>query len=944
MDQLPQRLELWWAGLDDAARRRASVLMLICVGYMVHYLVYCILQPFFIEDSAITYAFARHLVEGDGLAGYAGGERVEGYSNPTWTALMAAVHALGVPMWVGAKLAGGVLGVLTLPLVYRTTRRAMPHLPAGYALLGPAMLAGSVQFVLWNASGLENSLLCFLLAAAMHRLLSEMEARGAGERPRPWSGLIFALLAMTRPEGMAYAVFGGVALGLDALRTRRLRHLLPWALAFLVPFAAYQVWRTSYFAWPLPNTYYAKLGRGTTFQPFGWDVKGWKYVNGWFTRHGVVYLTPLLIVGLTGMRSWARWLGVAVLGWLSVVVLWDGAVDWGALGLDAMADSWRPVKSHWVELRVGSIAASAALLGLLSLATDGWRARGLMWISAAFGIFFAVYAGGDWMAQHRWFNIVVLNLLPLMAVGLAELLHAALPADAVAPLGAWRLPLRPALAVVLLAGWVGGEAHQDFLFANSPETSPRDIHRRVTYMAHAQRRVDADNITLLDVDMGAHMYFTGWDIVDIAGLIDVPMAQHSDFNRRFIEEYVFGQRVPDFAHVHGGWARSSKIPTHGDWRRNYIEIPGYPIGGDRLHVGNHVRKGLFVHEASPEGLPPGATTFGRRLELVSVAVRAPLVAQGGALMVESVWHSLHHKSDIRVLWFLVDADGTVVHSEASAPAWDWYPVRQWRVDEWVDGRHELHLPADLPMGDYTLGMVVLDDSIGGVLPDSATVSGRHVYLPGERITDIVVEVRTAEEAAAAAAADVARALAAAEAGDCDAVWPAWKDGRRHRLLDGDWMEATDFTVRDALAGCLVEAAAAAEHLDDEIALLAEARRWQRHNAQLVPRARLRAAELADQAELAFAEGDWGRAQARAEEALSLDPMRAGLRRLAEDARDYKLRIVRPGREKSDLPPLAGAEEADEDGVVREARRLDDPNRDPNADPNEDEGGEGPDDT
>ena len=60
-------------------------------------------------------------------------------------------------------------------------------------------------------------------------------------------------------------------------------------------------------------------------------------------------------------------------------------------------------------------------------------------------------------------------------------------------------------------------------FCMAPETSVNDIHRRVRYMKWVQEKLDVDHITLLDVDMGAHVYYSGWDIVDIAGLVDVPI-------------------------------------------------------------------------------------------------------------------------------------------------------------------------------------------------------------------------------------------------------------------------------------------------------------------------------------------------------------------------------------------------------------------------------------
>ena len=83
MDRVPMRLQAWWRQLDDRGRRNASALVVLCLLYTAHYLAYCIPQPFYIEDAGISFAYARNLVEGDGLATYAGGPRVEGYSNPT---------------------------------------------------------------------------------------------------------------------------------------------------------------------------------------------------------------------------------------------------------------------------------------------------------------------------------------------------------------------------------------------------------------------------------------------------------------------------------------------------------------------------------------------------------------------------------------------------------------------------------------------------------------------------------------------------------------------------------------------------------------------------------------------------------------------------------------------------------------------------------------------
>ena len=41
-----------------------------------------------------------------------------------------------------------------------------------------------------------------------------------------------------------------------------------------------------------------------------------------------------------------------------------------------------------------------------------------------FGVFFALYSGGDWMRQLRWFSLVSVSLMPLIAIGLATFIDA----------------------------------------------------------------------------------------------------------------------------------------------------------------------------------------------------------------------------------------------------------------------------------------------------------------------------------------------------------------------------------------------------------------------------------------------------------------------------------------------------------------------------------------
>jgi len=838
-----------------------SILTAAGMLYLVHYIVYCIPQPFFIEDAAISFAYAKNLVAGEGLVTYPGGERVEGYSNGLWVFVNAFVHFFGVPLWTSAKVLGCVFGLATLPIVFGLMRLMRPNGRGDVALLAPAMLAVSPQFVIWNASGLENSLFCFLLAFGCLRLVKE-----STHRCFPWSAVLFALLTMTRPEGLMYAVIALFARVLYCAADRRLLPLLTWVGVFLVPWGLYNGWRYWYFAWEWPNTYYAKLGSGRTFRPFSWTSHGWKYINAYFVSHGLFLGIPLLLLATVGVLRWRLRLIVGWLAVLSVLIGWNGI-------LPGAPTWWQPVQDIWVELRVWTIAASAALMGVLVLGRPGWRARGLLWTCCAASVFFALYAGGDWMDAHRWFNVVVLSMLPLMAVGLGVL------ADTIGKNRAW------VLGVPIVAFGVG-EVINTTRFAIFPETSVRDIHRRVMYMSWVQERLDLDHVTLLDVDMGAHMFFSGWNIVDIAGLVDVPMARHWGYNKKFIAEYIFEERRPEFAHVHGYWANKSKIPRHKEWRQQYLEIAHYPISGRRLHVGNHIRKDLLVQPRTDQ---VQVAQFDERLSMRFWDVPSPEVAAGGTIHLRTAWWARQRPHpEFRVMVWLDNGIGNraVV---ATHPGFGWYPIEDWKRNEAVLGTFEIPVPEDLPAGEYAMGVVVISSATGAVLPASEPDS---TWLPGGWRSPTTVLVVSPESARDHAESDRTAALSLLlDGGDCEAGWQQWKAATRHE--DAAWRDGHESEMRSATAACWVTHANSVSERAAKIAALIEARRWDHRLDEVVSAAAPLAEALDAEGTAMWAVDDWEGAYQSWRTALALDPRRSWTRRRAEAARDLRLEIETP---------------------------------------------------
>ncbi len=910
----------WLMEQTPQERRHLSFFLLAVALYSIHYVAFCWPQPFFIEDSAISFSYGRHLFQGEGLVPFAGGERIEGYSNPLWTALIGFTWWLGAEVWYSSKILGYVFGIMTMWLSYLIGRRVRPGELDAAPLLGPFLLAGSTQFVLWNASGLENPLFNLLLALGIYATIRESE----DNRIFPWSALAWLGLCLTRPEGVAYAavgLVGRVAVTLWATfkpgATQRWRGwvaLLLWILLLVLPFAAYQAWRYDYFAWIWPNTYYAKE---KTFRPFNWGGGGWPKFREYMLNYGIIFAAPALAMATLGMDRLRRAVGYVLLVGLAILVLWDGKAGIPA-SFQNPAVRW--LGTNWVNIRVWYILGIGLFTGLATMGYRGWEARTMLWATWCTALFFQIFSGGDWMKGFRWFSLATVPQFTLIGVGLYALAEL-IPKAEKRILGQYP-------AAVLYAG-VGTFAlmcaniPHSYDFVLDAETAVRDVHQRVRYMTGVQKKLSLDQVTLLDVDMGAHLWYTDWTILDLAGLVDVPVARH-DWQKAFTEDYILAEYRPDFAHVHGAWARSTRVTDQPGFKEDYLEIPGYPTGGRTLHVGNHIRKELVVGktyggppdrwirfgralleevapapEGSAEGLAvpdggwpapgTGAPPVPRAGEVVLEGwdIPAPQVAPGGRLYVDTTW-TANSVKNFRVHVFLYNEQGEV-HSAEVSPAFDWYKAEKWKADEHVYGRWGVPIPEDMPLGRWSVGLVLLSESLGEVIP-SQQVADEARYMVGEVQLGTTVEIVSFEEAHRRAADVLDLAVSRAGAGDCEASEEGWRTARRHVLRDVKWHDEREPRWTTAMVHCLVERAAKLTDPEEKAVPLMLAWRLDHNNDRLLAAVTPLGEQLEAIGDARALSGDWEGAFRAFSAAVKVDARRSWARRKAEECRDRRLSL------------------------------------------------------
>ncbi len=808
------------------------------------------LRGWWVEDAAIAFSYARNVALGEGLVPFPGYERVEGYSDALWVALLALGHLVGLDPFFFAKVLGGLFAAACVPLAWAITARIpmpdrYPRLVRVAPMIAAAAVATNAQHVIWAAAGLENSLFSFLLALGIWRVLIESERGGM-----TWASLAFFGLAITRPEGVVYAAFC-LAIGSWAdLRNGRAKRILASFATFAVPFLAYHAARYAYFAYPYPMTYYTKV-EAMSFRLFSWEARTWKYPRRWASLTGWGWLLPVLFASLAGTR-----------GWRGVV-----ASLWGA-GFIAAIFFATPAYN---ELRIEFLIASMAVIPALALGRAGWAGRALCAGTSVAAIAFVVRAGGDWMSGYRFMSFLVVPLGVLYALGLAEL--------------GSRLPKVPSALLVGVGALVPAIFNIVFVvdYYDHPEQTPQSVGQRVDHYNRVCDRIHLHRPWVaVDHSMGG---MTWWGpphgkSIDPFGLTDIPFALHREV-KTFRKPYILTPPLFDFGFVKAGSGTLLEEPV---FRDRFVRLPPYK-SGKRVDPNTWINRRLL---ASPTwtGTPARVTTQdGPTIE--GFDVRSPEVSVRGGLYVEIGLKGAPSKAPFKLTVFL--SGPKTAQFPASVGYDKIFPVSGWRDDEVFDGRYAFDLPKDLPPGTYDLGFVLAwadgTPLIPTAAPEGALLAGdAPVVSPGEVRFPARVTVVKGEKAKVYAEDDWSRALELAASGDCDAADDAWLDAIEHLPTDEAWEDTLTARAKAPLSECWSRRVPTEDNLDAKLDDLARARRWDAVSPSAFAAGQTVADETWDEAAAARDAGDLPRTLKLFESIVTADPTRAWARRYAEDAR------------------------------------------------------------
>ena len=322
-----------------------------------------------IDDAYISFQYAKNWASGNGVV-FNPGERVEGYTNFLWVALLSLLWPIvGHDAWRFAAagwilaLTLGLLGIFAVGVV---AARVFRHRLSW--VIAVLWLAFDDAFICYTVFALENALLVVCL-------LSGLVALSYRFRHWEWAlGLSFALTAMTRPDGVLWPA------------TFVLAPCRPWSAPVpskvgplharsagcsfrsCSPSGSTSSGATAYYGYLFPNTFYLKVGHS-----LGAIERGKGYLLSYLRER---WWAPCLAVTAFALvrTLWIRWLLLYVVVHTAYVVYVGGDFYSGhrflmaltpmfGLLVAASIDRWlaRLPHSKWPTLVLGAVALATAV-------------------------------------------------------------------------------------------------------------------------------------------------------------------------------------------------------------------------------------------------------------------------------------------------------------------------------------------------------------------------------------------------------------------------------------------------------------------------------------------------------------------------------------------------------------------------------------------------------
>lgn len=205
------------------------------------------------DDAYHGYVMSRNLAEGHGLV-YNIGERSTASTCPLFTLIIALFYFITREMYFTSIMVCALFSLAAYLILVKKLCRTKEQV-----IICFITLTGSISFMSYTTSGLENSLL-FFLSGLFLLSINKKETYDAKALFIP--ALILSFLAMARMDSVLIFVPFIVWIYLFKRDNVSFIKAVFIGLAGLLPFILWELFAVFYFGFPFPNPAYVKLGSG----------------------------------------------------------------------------------------------------------------------------------------------------------------------------------------------------------------------------------------------------------------------------------------------------------------------------------------------------------------------------------------------------------------------------------------------------------------------------------------------------------------------------------------------------------------------------------------------------------------------------------------------------------------------------------------------------------
>ena len=261
------------------------------------------------DDAMVSMRYAANIVD-HGVAEFNLGERIEGYTNPLWVALMALAYWVSGTIYAPLviQLVGGICAGSAIYLYGRILGRDCPELRN----LAVWLLVLCYPLLYFSVFGMENSLLALLVA---------LQVAVLGRQSPYLQGALVSAAYLVRPDAILVSAL--IACLSLAEARRCARAMVPVAMVIVAVLGA----RYWYYGRFVPNTYVLKMGGGS----LPWRLyNGSIFVLPFLATHAfVIYYALHLLLAKARTPAERKWSGLFGVGMAQVgYLIYVGGDGW----------------------------------------------------------------------------------------------------------------------------------------------------------------------------------------------------------------------------------------------------------------------------------------------------------------------------------------------------------------------------------------------------------------------------------------------------------------------------------------------------------------------------------------------------------------------------------------------------------------------------------------